>query len=253
MTPLQFAELLPHACAGETSFLPKKWTPENPTLGHCAVAAVLAQRIFGGKILRISLNRTPFAFLRSHYWNVLPDRSHKDFTSAQFGRHCIPPQRYPSEHTPEELLSDDGFAKRFEKFEKAFCAAMIRHLKLPAVIIESPYKNPEKRMIERNIAYARACQRHLILHHGYSALASHLIWTQEGVLDDNDPFERALGIAGMFAWALTAVGVVVAVDFGISDGMEAGIARHRAEGRPILFPEFRLDHELLDPILRKYS
>jgi hypothetical protein len=86
------------------------------------------------------------------------------------------------------------------------------------VILESPYSGD----IDRNIAYARACVRDC-LQRNESPAVSHLLFTQPGVLDDNKPHERALGIAAGHAWLRAADKVVVYIDHGVSDGMQHGI------------------------------
>ena len=82
----KFREVLPSLCAADTAAGGGKgWTPENPTFGHCAVVSLLAQDLFGGELLRISLEGTPFAEGGSHYYNHLPDGTVVDFTAQQFG------------------------------------------------------------------------------------------------------------------------------------------------------------------------
>ncbi len=83
-------ELLPLICDRETSQDPENWKPENPLWGHCAVVSLVAQNLFGGELLRASLEGTEFAASWSHYWNRLPDGSEEDFTKTQFGG------RYPA-------------------------------------------------------------------------------------------------------------------------------------------------------------
>jgi hypothetical protein len=85
-------------------------------------------------------------------------------------------------------------------------------------ILESPFRGDEA----ANTAYARACVRDSLLR-GESPLASHLLYTQEGILDDSDPLERAHGINAGHAWLRLADAVVVYTDRGISEGMKAGI------------------------------
>jgi hypothetical protein len=63
------------------------------------------------------------------------------------------------------------------------------------VIIESPYAGD----IERNVNYARLCLKDS-LSRGEAPIASHLLYTQEGVLDDTIPAERSLGINAGLAW-----------------------------------------------------
>lgn len=84
------------------------------------------------------------------------------------------------------------------------------------VVIESPYAGD----VEANLRYARACLLDA-LRRGEAPLASHLLYTQ--VLNDDDPEERALGMAAGFNWNDCADAVVVYTDRGISAGMEAGI------------------------------
>jgi hypothetical protein len=62
------------------------------------------------------------------------------------------------------------------------------------VIIESPYAGD----VDANLIYARECLRDS-LKRGEAPLASHALYTQEGVLNDDDPDERKLGIEAGFA------------------------------------------------------
>lgn len=96
------------------------------------------------------------------------------------------------------------------------------------VIIESPYAGD----VEANTAYARACLRDS-LKRGEAPYASHLLYTQPGVLDDLNPDERAHGIDAGLAWGNVAALVAVYTDKGISRGMEYGIAAHKAAGRVV--------------------
>jgi len=93
--------------------------------------------------------------------------------------------------------------------------------------------------------------------HGEAPYASHLLYTQAGVLNDLDPEERKLGMEAGFEWAkclannlpLCTVGVVVYTDLGISKGMQEGISRHQAAG---LFIEYRsIGYPLIDLIRGK--
>lgn len=93
------------------------------------------------------------------------------------------------------------------------------------VILESPFAGD----IEKNIHYARRCVHDCLLR-GEAPLASHLLYTQPGVLEDGIPEQRALGISAGLAWVAVADGSVVYTDLGISKGMEAGIAAAKACG-----------------------
>jgi hypothetical protein len=96
------------------------------------------------------------------------------------------------------------------------------------VILESPYNGD----VDRNVKYARMAL-HDSLMRGEAPLASHLLYTQPGVLKDTDPIERAMGIAAGLAWGKHAEATVVYIDYGISDGMQQGIERAEREGRPV--------------------
>lgn len=102
--------------------------------------------------------------------------------------------------------------------------------KFRRVILESPFAGD----VERNISYARACVRDSVLR-GESPVASHLLFTQPGVLDDDKPDERQLGIDAGLAWRSVADATVVYTDHGISRGMEYGIAAAKDAGLPVEF------------------
>lgn len=93
------------------------------------------------------------------------------------------------------------------------------HIKdMRRVVLESPFAGD----IPGNVAYARACIRDSLLR-GEAPIASHLLYTQDGILDDSHPHERAHGINAGHAWIFKAEAMVVYTDRGISSGMQAGI------------------------------
>lgn len=96
------------------------------------------------------------------------------------------------------------------------------------VIVESPYAGD----VERNVRYARAALRDCLLR-GEAPIASHLLYTQPGVLDDLVPDERRLGIEAGLAWGKWAAKTAVYTNLGISPGMELGIARAQVMGRVV--------------------
>src|SRR4051812_41758491 len=102
------------------------------------------------------------------------------------------------------------------------------------VIVESPYAGD----VELNVRYARAVMRDCI-QRGESPFASHLLYTQAGVLNDEDPAERDLGIRAGFAWRRAAHATVVYTDLGISGGMKLGIEHSLAVGCPVEYRELR--------------
>lgn len=96
------------------------------------------------------------------------------------------------------------------------------------VIVETPYAGD----VGRNIHYARLCLHDCLLR-GEAPFASHLLYTQESVLDDDIPGECKLGILAGFTWGSVAEATVVYTDYGISNGMKEGIKRAETEGRPV--------------------
>lgn len=105
------------------------------------------------------------------------------------------------------------------------------------VIMESPYAGTSRwrivRMFQRwrNVRYARECLRDS-LDQGEAPIASHLLYTQ--ALNDRNTDDRMLGIKAGLAWGRHATATVVYEDFGVSVGMEYGIQRAIAEGRPVI-------------------
>jgi len=100
------------------------------------------------------------------------------------------------------------------------------------VIIESPYAAATPELIAANVEYARACVRDS-LGRGEAPIASHLLYTQPGVLRDEVPEERQAGIDAGLAWRCVAHASVVYGDLGISKGMAYGIKAAEADGIPV--------------------
>jgi hypothetical protein len=100
------------------------------------------------------------------------------------------------------------------------------------VAIESPYAGD----VARNVRYAKACVRDC-LKRGEAPYASHLFFTQEGLLDDSVHGERELGITSGFAIGNKLDVVAVYEDLGRSNGMTRGIDRAQAHEQEI---EYRL-------------
>ena len=108
------------------------------------------------------------------------------------------------------------------------------------VILESPYAGTSRFAIvrwfqrRRHIRYARACVRDS-LSRGEAPIASHLLYTQDGILRDTDPRERAWGIDAGLAWGDVAQATVVYADFGLSSGMRKGIITAHNDDRPVIY------------------
>lgn len=96
------------------------------------------------------------------------------------------------------------------------------------VVVESPYAGN----VTYHERYARACIADCF-RRGEAPIASHLLYTQPGVLDDRVPHERARGIAAGLAWATFAAATVVYHDLGVSRGMRTGIDHAQRHNRPV--------------------
>lgn len=96
------------------------------------------------------------------------------------------------------------------------------------VVIESLYAGD----IERNLRYLRACMRDCFLR-GEAPFASHGLYTQPGVLKDEVPEDRKLGIEAGFQWRFVADATVVYTDLGVSNGMKLGIKDAQANGQTV--------------------
>ena len=114
---------------------------------------------------------------------------------------------------------------------------------LPLVIIESPYAG----QIARNTAYARSAMRDSLAH-GEAPLASHLLYTQPGILNEDIPEERTAGILSGYAWMQKADYVVFYTDFGMSKGMKAARDHAQSLGVPIAYRRLDAEPVLLEDI-----
>lgn len=95
------------------------------------------------------------------------------------------------------------------------------------VIIESPFAGGHK-----NVLFSRGCVLDS-LGRGESPYASHLLYTQKGMLDDADPVQRRRGISAADGWLEVADHVAVYCDFGITRGMVIGIVKAARLGKPV--------------------
>lgn len=96
------------------------------------------------------------------------------------------------------------------------------------VILETPYAGD----VEANATYLRACLRDSLMR-GEAPFASHAIYTLPGVLRDDNPAEREIGMRAGFAWREIAGRTIVYTDRGISPGMQRGIDHAIGIGRPV--------------------
>lgn len=75
-----------------------KWNEENPSIGQCAITALIVNDFFGGKIMRCMVSSG------SHYYNIIDDEF-VDLTVEQFLGE-IPQYENGEERTREYLLSN---------------------------------------------------------------------------------------------------------------------------------------------------
>ena len=112
------------------------------------------------------------------------------------------------------------------------------------VIIESPFAGKTEHEREPKLRYLRACMRDSLLR-GEAPFASHGLYTQPGVLDDNVPAEREHGIQAGFAWRNVADGTVFYHDLGWSRGMLAGWEDAKMASRSSRSPHLAIECRLL--------
>lgn len=103
----------------------------------------------------------------------------------------------------------------------------------PLVIVESPFMGD----IPRNVHFARLCVRDSLMR-GEAPFASHLLYTQPGILRDEVHEERELGMNT--GWNVTARAdfIAIYVDLGWSSGMKRG--KEAAEKLGIPYEERQL-------------
>lgn len=89
----------------DTSSDEGRWSPNNPSHGHCAVAELVAQEVFGGDLLRYDLTGTRYAEMGSHYKLRLADGTILDFTEDQF-REGLPEWGEPVVRPRAQLLDE---------------------------------------------------------------------------------------------------------------------------------------------------
>jgi hypothetical protein len=102
------ARALRDAWSAETS-ADERWSPEQRSLGQCAVTALIVQDHLGGKLIRAEVEGV------SHYWNRLPDGTEIDLTRDQFAQ--FSPGRVET-RSREYVLSFPETARRYHMLEE---------------------------------------------------------------------------------------------------------------------------------------
>lgn len=95
------------------------------------------------------------------------------------------------------------------------------------VIVESPFAGGFA-----NVKYSRECIKDCI-NRGESPFASHLLYTQKGILDDTVPEERRKGIDAANGWLEVADYTAVYMDLGVTRGMLEGVVKTARLHKPV--------------------
>lgn len=111
------------------------------------------------------------------------------------------------------------------------------------VIIESPYRSNDAHSTEQHRKYLLHAIRDSI-DRGEAPFASHLLIPE--ILNDDDIYERSVGIRCGYAWGDCAEMVAVYQDFGLSHGMRLAVDRYQSLRLPIEWR--RLPSELVTSI-----
>jgi hypothetical protein len=61
-----------------------EWSPDNPSRGQCAVAALVVQDLLGGELLLAEVLHADGSWQGLHYWNRLASGEEVDLTRGQF-------------------------------------------------------------------------------------------------------------------------------------------------------------------------
>ncbi|WP_210498917.1 hypothetical protein [Vibrio crassostreae] len=101
------------------------------------------------------------------------------------------------------------------------------------VIVESPFKNKDENLRNENLIYLNVVFRRLAIKEGKSPLAFHSLYTQ--FLDDNDDFERKLGLDLSFTHHPDSECKLVAIDRGMSHGIALGIIDAIEKDMPVYY------------------
>lgn len=87
--------------------LREEWSTDNPSLGQCAITALIVNDMYGGKIMRCMTSTG------SHYFNEI-NGNRLDFTVEQFYGE-VPQYEDAQERTREYLLGNEDTKKRYEE------------------------------------------------------------------------------------------------------------------------------------------
>ena len=114
----KFIEALNASWSKDTAYRKdaEKWTPQNPSLGQCAITALLFNELYGG---RIYSGVSDDGII--HYWNRKFGIKY-DFTKQQFAKKIR--FRKIKKWNREELLKTGNVAERYDLFKNRVLAIM---------------------------------------------------------------------------------------------------------------------------------
>lgn len=126
------------------------------------------------------------------------------------------------------------------------------------IVVESAFASNDRYTQEENVTFARAVCRYITLQ-GDAPFASHLFYTQPGILDDSLLGEREHGIAAGLAWAEHADaiwiclrpeeepsrGVRGAIQYYTYAGYAYSIMRFEEDGTFVCCEDFQIGAEIL--------
>lgn len=118
--------------------------------------------------------------------------------------------------------------------ESAFAPNVKAPWALKSYATEAEFLAAKARELDLNIRYARAAMRDCLVNHNEAPSASHLLYTQEGVLNDEIPAERTLGIEAGLLWRKATQKSVVYPQRGLSGGMIYGINKAKEDGKKVV-------------------
>lgn len=137
--------------------------------------------------------------------------------------------------TDRYLLTYDELREIATRMFREDCQRIEKEMmRMKRVVIESPFAG----LVDRNLRYLRAAMHDCLVHRGEAPYASHGLYTQPGVLDDDIPAERQLGIEAGFAYREVADVSAFYVDFGMSAGMSYGLMHATKNNRPVQYRAF---------------
>lgn len=111
-----FKKVLQKSWSRETSYCPEEWDDSNPSVGQCAVSALVVNDYFGGDIVWAEAV-LPNGQIVSHYFNFI-DGKEVDLTRSQFPDGAIIPEGVEKKKefasTRDFMLSSESTKKRYE-------------------------------------------------------------------------------------------------------------------------------------------